>query len=1292
MLEITERPEIHSGAFHFAFDPDRSEALLQGIIASPPKLVFRLPHAAKPDPQVRKMRASGFVTIIKLPFKDEESRRVTEERLKALPHYFMLLTQHLRVFEAQFRDGRVRRLVRRGGGLKTDGGRAILKIGEGEDERAEEWRVWSRAWPAPTPDAKRLSAAIAVQVNGRSAVAAPDEIPFHVFYPTEELVLAPFLVHASFELRSDRNHLLAGDHDQELLGVLGELAKAVVSYLPPASILELFRNLAKPPPANVKRLDKKIQRALGQAVVETAFVPVLGGGKVQPAKVRIWAHELASVLNPKGATVREARLCAPALTEVFPVLRAYGAEPLGTVEYAELLFHAKCYDLDSCIRAARVAQQGCLSGGDLPPSGLATLARAPFWLTRDRKVRPLDGARSLVRSRPSVWPDWLVADDLDPDFARAVLGTGQSVDKAWSPLVEGRLLQSLDELLIHCLAPAMQSWTDREWADRGWEALAAIQAWKPGLEWVKIRPYVPKLPSEADPARAALAPHARVPRGTEWVSACDAYAGPEIGGNSGLADFFREQPVRVVVGMPPRAKAFGRGGWRALLRYLGVSWEPKIRWYDNSDVGFTCGSRFWAEVREEGLNWRRRDWFLDFFPECMQLVPPQGVAKMLGMLLPVTSQLSAAYSKRSDADRTHRPHPFASCVDYQLRRERYLPCRASFAHPSPRGVPKDLYWHGRGIPGITPMVDLGGLPIPQRQRLRSQFVQHLGVQEDLPDPWGPWLHWADQVAEVVETGEIGLKERMVRDFYEQFLRWKFTLPKPRAIKRVVCATRGGLKAVPAAEAVWINDPKLAAPEIQGALIDAGLAVFPAALERGEGSVARLGVRCATDVVEVRPRFTEASPRETARLTNRLKERRHAFAAVCEIKQEEWRDPATIRAVWGLSLTFSVNNQDVATRAALAFRDDGSWLVSLDAGHWDALAVVCASGFRYAAYLRHWFAAILKAGSSDEIAAILLDGGIPTYRLREIVLPDETSPEEADEFAATPPPESGANLTATPGSAAGQSQAAPVEVDEREDDEDWEPPDRQHFTASSGSVGGGAGRPPADGGSGAGGTRANVASPGGRLRKRPLYDEPRQDRSERGHGSGRAAAAAAAANAAARGLAAEAWFAERIQETLPDGWHPQFNVRDVAVRESDVILSLADLEWHVELKCLTSERIFWSQLEQRKAAALPDRFLMAFLIPEASGEYRAHWSWDPLKDLLVCERRVDWVWSDTGQGPPLPPDSWEPLPGLKRPERPPSRMNFAVHLREEFLRALPHDDRTLTTMWARLVAPMKQAAE
>lgn len=1282
VLELTDRPEVHSGPFHFAFDPDRSATLLSELVAKPPRIVFRLPHPTMPDKLVESLHSNGFATVIKLPHKGEATREQAEHSVRGLAPHFLLLCQHLTSLEIQFRDGTARRMSKQGGSLNGMAVRAVLSTVEGDKRQVEEWRIWSKLWETPTDGSKRLSAAIAVQVEGKVAIPARSEIPVHVFFPTEETISAPFLVHAAFELRSDRNHLLAGAkyqkellcHQAVLLKALGDLASHAARYLEPASALELFRPLAKLPAANVMRPDRKIERALGMAVHATEFVPTHGGRLVTPAEARIWSHDLVSVLDYRQTAIKEARLCSATVVGAAQALREFGAETLRVSDYAELLGTVRCNTLEECLKAANVIRQTCLEGGYLPDSATALLAKASFWFVRTGHVRPLEGKRPLVNFRPTVWPSWLVVDDLHSDFAKAVFPSGKEIEK-WAPLIEDRILRSIDDMIAHCLVPALRKWVAKDWAERGWEALETLCAWLPDLEWAKIEPFIPGRTQLTEPARAALVDVARVPFGFNWVASADAYASGEIAGSQELAEYFRKQDGRTVVGMPPRAKDIGKGRWKALLRYLGVSWEPKIREIDGrQDQGLLCQSRYWSAITETSLRYRKCDWYLDGFPDAVAHVNPARLLRMIEVLQPAVSQLSAAYIKVSGASLTHRPDPFRSCADYQLKREAYLPCRPSFTRPDTRAAPHDLYWVDRGLIGITPTLDVGTFPSGERSRLKKLLVTQLKVQEKLPDIWKPWLDWADSLADHVANGG-SISVRAVRNFYEEFVSRRFDEPQPRTPKRVVAMTDQKLISVPARDVVWIDQPKLAAPEVHAALI-ATQPLFLPMLDRGLGSEQRLKIKKASELVAVMSDFQDAPIESTAQLENRLKIRRRALAAVCERKGERWAEPGILRAVHGLSLTLTLADQVISRHAAPAFHVEGTWLINLDAGSWDGLATACADRFRNSADLRLWFVQILKAVNAQEVIAILQEGGIPSYVLQELslvddeALPPELVPRSAMSLVAEAPPE--------------PSPSAPgisIELGSKEFDE------------GAGSDGTGPGKDDlsqADRRARLDGRRTQLPSAtGGRalsglskaLRKRPLYEGGSNLR--RGGNPGRAVAAEAAIRARTLGYAGEEWFARRLEETIDVGWTPSFNVRDDEVRESDVVLSSDEDEWHIEIKTLSTERIYWSELERQKAQDNPGRYLMAFLFPDATEGFRAFWSWDPLKDLLACERRVDWVWTASDPGPPLPTNSWIPLGGLKRPERPPDRMNFAIRIQQAFLDSLPRDNDYLELLWSRV---------
>ncbi|UVC19376.1 hypothetical protein [Mesorhizobium onobrychidis] len=1284
VLELTDRPEVHSGQFHFAFDPDRSATMLSKLVAKPPRLVFRLPHTTLPDKLVKSFRSEGFATVVKLPYKGAETREQVEHSLRGLAPHFLLLCQHLTSLEIQFGNGTARRMSKQGGSLNGMAVRAVLSTLEGNESQVEEWRMWSKLWETPTDGSKRLSATIAVKVEGKIAIPAQREIPVHVFFPTQETISAPFLVHAAFELRSDRNHLLAGaKHQSVLLDALGDLASHAASYLEPASALELFRPLAKLPPANVTRLDRKIERALGMAVHAAEFVPTHGGRLVSPSSARIWSHNLVSILDRRLKAIREARLCAKAVIEAAPALREFGAETLRIADYAELLANVRCKTLDECLNAADVIRDACLEGGNLTDSATALLAKGSFWFVNDGNVRPLEGKQPLVNFRSAAWPSWLVVDDLHSDFVKAVFPSGKETEK-WAPLIEGRLLRSIDDKIVHCLVPTLSNWSPNDWAERGWEALETLCAWLPDLDWSKIEPFIPKKTQLSEPARAALIETARVPFGSDWVASADAYASGEIGGSHEMAEYFRIQDGRTVVGMPPKANVVGKGRWKALLRYLGVSWEPKIRAMSGrQDHGLLCQSRYWAAIEASSLRYLKCDWYVDGFPDAIADVRPARLLRMIEVLQPAVSQLSAAYTKVWGVMLAHRPYPFESCADYQLKREAYLPCRPSFTHPGNRGAPCDLYWPHRGLPGITPTLDVGSFPLGERSRLKKFLVSQLKVQEKLPDTWETWLDWADGLADHVASGG-SISIRAARNFYEEFVSRKFDDRQPRTPKRVVAATSDKLIAVPAKDVVWIDEPKLASPEVHAELL-ATQPLFLPMLDRGAGSVQRLKTRKASELVAVTPDFRDGPIEITARLESRLKSRRRALAAVCERKGEKWAEPGILRSVQGLSLTLTLADQVISRHAAAAFHVQGTWLINLDAGLWEGLAMACADRFRNSADLRLWFVQILKAPNAQEVSAILRDGGIPSYRLEELSLVDDEAP--PPEFVSRPT----ASLLIEPPGPSPLLPETDVGLGPREFDEDH----GSEYTGVDKSDGSKADRGTRSDGrstqlpSATSGRSGSVLSSA--LRKRPLYEGG--SKLSGGGTPGRAIAAGAAIQARALGYAGEEWFARRLENTIAVGWTPSFNVRDEEVRESDVVLSSDCDEWHIEIKTLATERIYWSEHERRKAEDKPSRYLMAFLLPDVTSGFKVCWSWNPLNDLLPCERRVDWVWAASDPGPPLPADSWKPLGGLKRPERPPDRMNFAIRIQQAFLDTLPRENDDLELLWNRLTAPtVEEAAE
>lgn len=583
VLEVTDAPEVHSEPFHFGFDAARSRGQLKAIVSDPPHLVFRLPHPVRPDKTVLKLLSDRYVTVIKLPFRDSAAREGIIQRLGRLSPHFLILSQHLGSVEIRLPGGR-RRLTHKGArAAHACGEKAVLTISGRGAPRTEEWKVWGGRWNPANADGKRLSAAIALPWGQDGAEAAPKDIPLHVFYPTQEDIAAPFLVHAAFSLRGDRNHLRDGPHDAFLLEKISELTSSILQDIPPASAIAVFASLVQASGGGAKRkLHRRISQAIARRVTNTAFVPAVGGDRVRPGEIRLWDHGLGNLLEPRLKAVKEMQLASPSLGHVQDQLSAvFKAKALSAGESARALQSVRCDTLQRAIQVAKIAAAACFRGSYLDAGVAASLRAASFWFTAKGEGRPLMGDRTFLMARPDRWPNWLLADELDPAFQAAVFDPKDPKQDLWVSLTKGYLLAEPKEWIVKALAPALDGWAQEDWTKWGWECLEALDRWADIPDFEKALPFLPL--KDPDPVRLALIGKVRAPCGKAWEPACDAYASGELNANDVFARHARQAGLPVV-GKPAKVP-FSTPRWRALLRYIGVSWEPKVRLWTDQTAG-----------------------------------------------------------------------------------------------------------------------------------------------------------------------------------------------------------------------------------------------------------------------------------------------------------------------------------------------------------------------------------------------------------------------------------------------------------------------------------------------------------------------------------------------------------------------------------------------------------------------------------------------------------------------------------------------------------------------------------
>lgn len=314
VLEISDTPQVFSGPFSFGFDRERSRQALAGLEFASEVCVFRIPHPIQSDAIVERLKREGFSTVIKLPLRDGDARLRIERELGELQPHFLLLSQHLEGVDLHSAALR-RRFRRRGSRGSPDGAEAELRVEVGTSvEHESRWRVWRHTWPPPDEKQKLLSVAMAIEVREGRLVPSEQQIPLHLFYPTEEQVGANFLLHASFDVTQNRHRIRPGKNDEAVLTAVGAMAGRIASTEPPAEVLEVFRRIVTDAPRGKPRLTSRlISYSVRQALVDAPLVPIIGRGKlyVTPSEARIPALGFASLLNRASKRVAEFRIASP---------------------------------------------------------------------------------------------------------------------------------------------------------------------------------------------------------------------------------------------------------------------------------------------------------------------------------------------------------------------------------------------------------------------------------------------------------------------------------------------------------------------------------------------------------------------------------------------------------------------------------------------------------------------------------------------------------------------------------------------------------------------------------------------------------------------------------------------------------------------------------------------------------------------------------------------------------------------------------------------------------------------
>jgi len=278
VLEVTDSPEFYSRSGSFRFHAWSSASFIQEIVPSAkrtPALRLAWPLEAVKESRydsVLFQMMSWASTVVKLPLgKTEGPQPVGEikawisEEMKAFPAEFLLFSPHVATLSLEDRAYGSRRDIQ----LSRSADTICLEVGPD----VSEWKVFSTQHK-PSPEARKEAGELAdreslplmwaVRIKGRSA---SERGVFWAFFPTEYYTTLSGIVNAPWKANEDRQNLLTGKFNEELISAAADLIVECLPFLlepdDPAQFLDLL-------PGRGKEAPNWADKALTDAVYKTA--------------------------------------------------------------------------------------------------------------------------------------------------------------------------------------------------------------------------------------------------------------------------------------------------------------------------------------------------------------------------------------------------------------------------------------------------------------------------------------------------------------------------------------------------------------------------------------------------------------------------------------------------------------------------------------------------------------------------------------------------------------------------------------------------------------------------------------------------------------------------------------------------------------------------------------------------------------------------------------------------------------------------------------------------------------
>jgi len=603
ILNWSQKPEIYSGKIAVRFD--REEASRHIFEALDPENIqeldeggkwprdhvalLRVPLEANPPTDVLPLQKEDFITIIRLPLREDAVKDITNT-LKQFDAHDLIFLRHIEIVEIRINgECHCWHLKREPSGeqesefLATQTQLDVVL----NDKTKGQWHVWRRnvdKLPANMPERTRAEVGLAIPINLDDEPRINGERIFNFFPTRVPSPLHRIPVHATYQLAPNRDSLEEDNpefHDtlnKALVALLSEEVLPQALKFHGSNLLDLLSIAPEPDPEQT-RTAAKLWNLLVKKLGAMEFVETVTGVNAAPKDLRIWHHGLGHLPFEKGADTGGFHLPAPTWLENDEhrkTLETMGASVMKATEHMEVLIRWHAADRESAAAGigvlAAVLEKIPYRSQDWSESQSYKKAhsQAPkvqTWLTSGGEIRTLAKKTAFFESSPTTdkIPSFIDYDVLDQNLREDL----QS-EKLWekTKLLRSKHLFLYDQknFLNSALLPSIAGKDDEWWEQNGSLVLDFLNQFKilRSEDWNV----------HEDSLRKELAETVRVPtRDSGWKPAETVFAGNDRKNPGGEEAIHTMIGIRFLLAGPSEPPACPERD--ELLRYLGVAWGPR---------------------------------------------------------------------------------------------------------------------------------------------------------------------------------------------------------------------------------------------------------------------------------------------------------------------------------------------------------------------------------------------------------------------------------------------------------------------------------------------------------------------------------------------------------------------------------------------------------------------------------------------------------------------------------------------------------------------------------------------